>query len=496
MKRRAFCLSAAAALGAAAFPYGRAFGAVATVTADIEAVTGDGKKIVLPGADVEDFRAGLRGPLLLRDAPGYDDARRIWNGMFNRKPALIARCAGAADIVRSVNFARAHGLLVAVRGGGHSLSGQSVCDDGLMIDLSPMRSVRVDPVRKSARVGPGSMLGDLDRESLAFGLATTTGTVSHTGAAGLTLGGGFGRLARRFATACDNVTTMDVVTADGRLLEASETQNPDLFWGLRGGGGNLGIVTSFEYRLHPFDGRAYGGHLVYPFAAARAVMRGFAQLYPEAPEELWIEPVLAVTPERERVLILDVCYSGAMASAERTLAPYRGLAKLLSDDVGPTSYVRLQSKDDERARFGRRYYTKSGVVRRLEPDLIDVIIDAFESSQAPQPRVAMPAHGGAIGRVPREATALWHRDVLHSVILQVSGDDPSQDEKNVGWVKARWPDVEAFTTGVYANVNVMDMTADPARAAFGGNYERMVTLKTRYDPGNLFRLNANVRPRA
>ncbi|MGQ0385071.1 MAG: FAD-binding oxidoreductase [Gammaproteobacteria bacterium] len=416
--------------------------------------------------------------------------------MFDRRPALIARCAGAADVVRSVKFARANQLLVAVRGGGHSLSGQSVCDHGLMIDLSIMRSVRVDPVRRLARVGPGAMLGDLDRESLAFGLATTTGTVSHTGAAGLTLGGGFGRLGRRFATACDNVTTMDVVTAGGQLLEASATQNPDLFWGLRGGGGNLGVVTSFEYGLHPFDGLAYGGHLVYPFAAARDVMRGFADLFWSAPDELWIEPVLAVTPNRDRVLILDVCYSGLMQSAERALAPYRSLGKALSDDVGPVKYARLQTKDDERARFGRRYYTRSGFVTRVESDLIDVIVDTIESAPIPLARVAMPPQGGATGRVPREATAQWHRDALHSVLLQTSGEDPALDKQSIEWVRSRWPAIEAFTSGFYANANLMDMPDERVRGAYGGNYERLVALKSKYDPTNLFRLNANVKPRA
>jgi hypothetical protein len=232
MKRRAFCASAAAALGATALPFGCAFSAVSAVTREVEAVTGDGKRIALSRGDVEDFRAALRGQLLLPGAVGYDDARKIYNGMFDRRPAMIARCLGAADVVRSVQFAKAHALLVAVRGGGHSLSGQSVCDGGLMIDLSTMRSVRVDPARGLARTGGGALLGDLDRETLAFGLVTTTGTVSHTGAGGLTLGGGFGRLAGRYSLSCDQLTSVDVVTADGRLLEASETENPGLVWGI------------------------------------------------------------------------------------------------------------------------------------------------------------------------------------------------------------------------------------------------------------------------
>lgn len=496
MKRRTFCASAIATVGAAALPFGRAFAVVTSIVADINAITGDGKPVILPRNDVDDFRASLRGQLLLPDSTGYDSARKIWNGMFDRKPALIARCAGAADVIRSVNFARSFGLLLAVRGGGHSLSGQSVCDNGLMIDLSPMNSVRVDPARKLARVEPGCMLGDLDRETLPFGLVTTTGTVSHTGAAGLTLGGGFGRLSRVYGTTCDQLTSVDVVTADGRLLEASETQNPDLFWGLRGGGGNFGVVTSFEYRLHPFSGMVYGGHLVFPFAQARDVLRGFAELYMQAPDELWVEPVLVKSPAGERMLVVDVCYSGLHENAERELAPYRRLGKPLRDELGFTRYHQLQTKDDERARFGRRYYTRSGVVSRLENGLVDVIVEIFGAAKVRQPRIALPAQGGATNQVPRDATALWHRDVLHSVIVQTTGDDAAFDGENIEWVRSNWPAVESFTSGFYANVNLADVGADRIRGAYGGNYDRLVTLKGKYDPANLFRLNPNIRPRA
>jgi FAD/FMN-containing dehydrogenase len=496
MKRRAFCASAIATMGAAAFPFGRAFAAVTSIAADIDAVTSEGKPVTLPRADVEDFRASLRGQLLLPDSADYDAARKIWNGMFDRRPALIARCAGAADVIQSVKFARSYGLLLAVRGGGHSLSGQSVCDNGLMIDLSQMNSVHIDPVRKLARVEPGCKLGDLDRESLSFGLATTTGTVSHTGAAGLTLGGGFGRLGRVHGVACDRLTTVDVVTSDGKLLEANDTTNPDLFWGVRGGGGNFGVVTSFEYRLFPFDGQVYGGHLVFPFAQARDVLRGFAELYENAPDELWTEIVLTVTPERERVVVLDVCYSGSMQSAEATLAPYRRLGKVLNDGVAPVKYVRLQTKDDERARFGRHYYTRSGVITRLERGLIDTMTEIFAAAQVRQPRIALPSQGGAIKRVARDATAFWHRDVLHSVILQASSDDGASDVEDTEWVRANWPAIETFTSGYYANVNLADVGADRVRGAYGGNYDRLVALKNRYDPTNLFRLNANIRPRA
>jgi FAD/FMN-containing dehydrogenase len=494
MRRRAFCASAIATVSAAALPF-RGFTATGPAT-DVAAVTGDRRRIVLARADIEDFRARLRGDLLLPDAAGYEEARKVWNGMIDRRPALIARCVGAADVIQSVKFARTHSLLIAVRGGGHSMSGQSVCDDGLMIDLAPMRSVRVDPVRRLARVEPGALLGDLDREALAFGLVTTTGTVSHTGAAGLTLGGGFGRIARKFTLSCDNVTAVDLVTANGRLLNASESENPDLSWGVRGGGGNFGIVTSFEYRLYPFDGTAFGGHVVYPIAQARAVLENFAEHFPQAPDELWIEPILAATPAGERVAILDVCYCGNPGSGEAALAPYRRIGKPLRDTLGRVPYARLQSQDDERARHGRRYYTKSGFVKALEPALIDTILDAFEGAPIRNPRVALSPKGGAISRVARDATAFWHRDALLTVILQASGEDPAGDAENTAWVKTGWKRVEPFTQGFYSNIAAAEQSEQGLQLTYGGNLNRLISLKNKYDPTNLFRLNANVKPSA
>ena len=495
MKRRTFCASAVASVCAAALPFGRGFAAAESIAADIAAISGDGRRIAIPSQDVDDFRAGLRGQLLLPAQAGYDEARKLWNGMFDRKPALIARCAGAADVVRSVNFARAHSLLLAVRGGGHSLSGQSACDDGLMIDLSPMHSVRVNTASHTARVEPGVLLGALDRESHAFGLATTTGTVSHTGAAGLTLGGGYGRLSRRFGMACDNVTAVDIVTADGRLLVASMTENSDLYWAIRGGGGNFGVVTSFEYRLHPFDDRVFGGHLVFPFGEARDILLGVSEAYSKAPDELWIEPVLVRSPSGEKLVVLDVCYSGALELADAVLAPYRRLGKSLRDDLRPLRLVELQTQDDQRARFGRRYYSKTGFVPELNQDLIGRIVDIYAKASIPAPRMAMSPTGGAMNRVTRDATAFWHRSAAYGVIMQTSGDDPSEDAGNIGWVRSNWPTIESSTTGFYANITQSDTEINPARSAYGGNYERLAKIKGKYDPANLFRLNANIKPR-
>jgi FAD/FMN-containing dehydrogenase len=364
-----------------------------------------------------------------------------------------------------------------------------------MIDLSLMRGVRVDPADRLARAGGGALLGDLDRETLPFGLVTTTGTVSHTGAGGLTLGGGFGRVARRFGLTCDQLTSVDVVTADGRLLEASATENPDLFWAVRGGGGNFGIATSFEYRLHPFDGRAVGGHLVFPIEQAGQALRGFGELFDRAPDGLWIEPFLTTMPGGARALVLDVCLTENLESADALLAPYRRLGKPLKDAVGPTRYVQLQTRDDERARIGGRYYTKSGFVERLNDDLIDAMLEIIRSAPVPRARIAMPPKGAAVDRIARDATAFWHRGALYSVLLQTSGDEPAEDAGNVGWARSQWPVLEKFTSGFYANTNLSEIPSARVREAYGGNYDRLLSLKRKYDPTNLFRLNANIDPK-
>src|SRR5262245_36091273 len=287
MRRREFCGSMIAAAAASALPRNLVWAASDGTT--VPAMGRTGKQLLLNAGDIADFRASLRGELLEPGNAGYDDARRIWNAAWDRKPALIARCAGAADVVQAVNFGRSHDLLIAVRGGGHSLSGQSVCDGGLMIDLQPMKSVRVDPLARTARVEPGVLLGQFDREAQAFGLATTAGTVAHTGAAGLTLGGGIGRIGRKFGLACDNLISADVVAAKGQLVKAGPQGDSDLLWGLRGGGGNFGIVTSFEYQLHDVNPAMYGGDLVFPFTQARALLKGFADVMSQASDDFYCD---------------------------------------------------------------------------------------------------------------------------------------------------------------------------------------------------------------
>lgn len=496
MKRRAFCASAFALASAAAFTRNRVL-AAASLSGEVPIVRLDGKQGSLAGSDVKDFRASLRGELLMPGDRDYDVARTLWNADIDRHPALIARCAGAADVSRAVSFARAHELTLAVRGGGHSFSGQSVCEGGLMIDLSRMRSIRVDPVARTARVDPGVLLGELDREAQFYSLATPAGTVSHTGAAGLTLGGGFGRLARKLGLACDNLIGADLVPADGKFVRASERENAELLWGLRGGGGNFGVVTSFEYRLHPVQPDMYGGALIYPFADAKPVLDFFAGYIAEAPDDLYADAVLATIPQMGKALIFDICYSGPVGKAERVLEPLRQIRKPAVDMLGPSTYVALQASGDERSGPGRAHYEKSGNIQRIEPGLIDTALSCIETSPAPGLTVIIVHNGGAIARVKPTATAFWNRGAGHSAIVHASWDDP-RDRATADLHRAAardtWRKLEPFTKGFYVNTIAADDPQDRVRSTYGDNYPRLVKLKDQYDPTNLFRRNANVLP--
>lgn len=490
MKRRTFCGSGLAALAAASFSYTRLLAAAGS---DVPAIGLDGRQLLLRPADIEDFRKRLRGHLLLAGEEGYDSARLIWNRAFDRKPALIARCAGAADVTEAVNFARERGLLTAVRGGGHSLSGQSVCDSGLIIDLSLMNGIRIDPLAKSARVEPGVRLAAVDQEAQAFGMVVPLGTVSDTGAAGLTLGGGFGRLTRRHGLACDNLVAADVVTADGRFLKASLTQNPDLLWALRGGGGNFGVVTSFQYRLHALGPMVFGGSVLYPFTQARELLRGYSDFIATAPDELAVSVYLVPTPDHQRVVTFDVCYCGPVADGERAVAPLRKLGKPLKDNLGPISYVETQRSGDADNPPGR-YYIKGGYVRTLTPALCSSIVESFEASPLDNVAVVFAHVGGAISRVKPDATAFWHREPNHEVILIGFWDEPAGAEHTIQSVRGVWRPIEPLTTGYYINHGGYDESERRIRENYGDNYARLAILKKRYDPLNLFRLNANIKP--
>jgi FAD/FMN-containing dehydrogenase len=487
VKRRTFCISALTA-GAASLSAGRL---LAAASADVPALTSAGKQLVLGRNDVKDLAAGLRGQLMLSGDEGYEQARKVWNGAFDRRPALIARCAGAADVSRAVTFGRTHGLLLAVRGGGHSLSGQSACEGGLLIDLSQLRKIRIDQAAKRARAEPGALLGDLDRESQAVGLATPAGTVSHTGIAGLTLGGGYGRIARKFGLTCDNLTAAEVVTADGRIVRASDGENADLMWGLRGGGGNFGVVTSFEYRLHPVDPMMYGGVLMFPLAQARQVLSFWSEF--AASDELYADVVLTRGPGGAPVVLFDVCYSGPVKQAESALKPLRQAGKPVVDALAPASYLDLQRSSDANNPHGRKYYIKSGFIKRLEPKVIDAMLGISEG--APMPLSVILVHqGGAIAKVKPSATAVARREHPHSLVIAASWDDPAQTARNVEWARAAWRKLEPLTDGYYVNTANADDSERGVRDTYGANYDRLVALKNKYDPGNLFRMNANIKP--
>jgi len=491
MKRRHF-VGAGLALAAAA-PL-RGWSAVLKGVGDVAARSLDGADLSLPGTSVEDFAASLRGDLLLRDAPGYDARRRVWNGLFDKKPALIACCSGTADVRRAVDFAREHRLLTAVRAGGHSLSGKSTCDGGLVIDLQSMRGVRVEPAEARAYLEAGSVLGELDHECAAFGYATTAGTVSHTGAAGLTLGGGVGRLGRRFGLACDNVASFDVVTADGHFLRASDDENDDLFWGLRGGGGNFGVVTAIEYRIHRMDPVVLGGNLAWPIDKARDVIRYFRDNVSKWPDELFAEPALGGGPDGPSVS-MELLWSGDKAKGEELLKPIRAFGSPVADDIGPKPYVAIQSGADGLLSFGKRYYVKGGYLDRLDDDGIDHAIDVFRRHPG-EFLLFFDPMDGAYQRVAPEAAAYPNRAAQFALILIGLWQDDAESESRIEKMRAAWKELEPLSHGFYTNLASGDESLAAYRENYGANLDRLIALKAKYDPMNLFRLNANVPPKA
>jgi hypothetical protein len=495
MRRREFCAAGVAALTAVSFPYRRA--AADSPATEISAIGLDGRPVTLRPSDIEDLRAALRGDLITADQASYDEARRLWNAAFDRRPALIVRCAGAADVMRAVSFTAAHGLLTAVRGGGHSLSGQSGCDGGLVVDVSLMRAVEVDPIAKQARVEAGVLLGQFDREAQAFGLATTAGTVADTGVAGLTLGGGVGRIGRRFGLSADNVMSADLVTADGRWMRASASENPDLLWGLRGGGGNFGVVTAFTYRLHEVTPMMYGGTVTFPMQGGRQLLQHFAQFIATAPDELYVDVDLGTDGKLGRTVEFDVCYSGPAADAERVVAPLRKLGKPLQDKLGPALYVTLQGSANASEVNHYGSYVKGALIQGLSAPLIDAIVGSIESTTLDSAYIWLQHQGGAISRVAPADTAYWNRTATHNLGVGGSWKVPGDGAgPNTEWARKAWAQIEPLTHGNYVNLANTDDRDSRVHAAYGDNYTRLAALKKTYDPTNLFRLNANIKPAA
>jgi FAD/FMN-containing dehydrogenase len=473
-------------------PFGRA---AAESGADIAALGLDGRELTLKSADIDDLRAALRGELITAGHPDYETARRLWNPAFDRHPALIVRCTGAADVRRAVSFSAARGLLTAVRGGGHSLSGQSGCDRGLVLDVSRMRAVEVDPVARVARVEGGALLGELDRETLAFGLATPVGTVADTGVAGLTLGGGVGRIARKFGLTCDNLMAAELVTADGQWRRVSATEDPDLLWALRGGGGNFGAVTSFTFQLHEVAPVMYGGDLAFPLAGARELLRNFAEIVAAAPDELYVDIAMGTAPQNVRWLVFNACYCGPAAEAERVMGPLRKLGKPLKDGLAATPYDKLQGSADLRGFSPLGNYGKGGLVYGITPALIDVMVGATESAPSDGLFMWLQHQGGAISRVAPKASAYFNRGASHNIGVVDMWPMPAADaERRIEWVRRTWSQIEPMTRGQYVNLAATDDRETRIHAAYGDNYPRLAQLKKRYDPRNLFRLNANIKP--
>jgi FAD/FMN-containing dehydrogenase len=447
---------------------------------------------VLP-LDTARLRQTIRGELVVPDDPGYDRARRVWNGMVDKKPAAVIYCAGPDDVIAAVNFARTRNLVVAVRAGGHNVAGSSVCDAGVVIDVSRMKRIEIDPVRRVARAQAGLNLGEFDAATQSYGLATTMGVNADTGIAGLTLGGGFGKLGRKHGLSCDNLITAEIVTADGRLLRASATENPDLFWAIRGGGGNFGIVTTFEYRLHPVGPVLLAGSVLHAYDQARDAMRFYREFSNTAPDELSLDAALVTAPSGERFFNMSACYAGPLDEGERVARPLRDYGAPVEDRIGPIPYLQLQSAGDSNFPRGRRYYWKAQFMREISDRAIDTLLAAYETSPSGSLLVLQQV-GGAIARVPIAETPYANRDALYDCFPISIWDDPADDEAHIRWARDLWDAMRPFSTGgVYAN-NLGEEGADRVQAAYGENYPRLVAVKNKYDPNNFFSLNQNIRP--
>ena len=458
------------------------------------------------GADtLAALQATLRGKVVLPGEDGYDQARTVWNATIDKRPALVVRCQGPADVIQAVRFAAERDLLVAVRAGGHNVAGKGVCDDGLLIDLSAMRSVRVDRAAKTAWVEPGVTLGDFDRETQAFALTTPVGINSTTGIAGLTLGGGFGWTTRKFGLTIDNLISADVVTADGDLVRASETENADLFWALRGGGGNFGVVTGFEFRLHAYGPEVLSGLIVHPFADAADVLARYRAFVAEAPDELttWVvmrqAPPLPFLPAEwhgREVVILAACYAGDMADGEKVVAPLRRIGTPIVDVIGPHPFVGWQAAFDPLLTPGARNYWKSHDFKELTDEACAELVASAGRLPTPECEIFIAGLGGAMARVAPDATAYGGRAANFVLNVHTRWQEAADDERCIAWAREFFAATERFSLGT-AYVNFLSED-DGGRLddTYGPNFAQLARIKAKYDPRNLFRVNQNIQPTA
>lgn len=455
--------------------------------------------------DLFRFGSSLRGAVLKHGDPGYEQARRVWNGMIDRHPAIIVRCDGAADVLDTVRFARERDLLVSIKSGGHHASGRAVCDDGLVIDLSSMRSIHVNVREQSVRAEAGALLGDLDRESQEFGLAVPAGTVSETGIAGLTLGGGFGWLSRKYGLTCDNLISADVVTADAEFVVASETENADLFWGLKGGGGNFGVVTSFKYQAHPVGPAVLAGTVFHPLNEAKSLHSFFREFVATLPEEVGTISSFVTLPAAPHIpedlhgtktAAILVCYAGDVEEGREILRPLSEFGSPLLDTIAPTTFVSHQKILDAGAPAGLRNYEKTQYLSALSDEAVKTIVEYMENAISVDSKIIIFQLGGQISRVPDGDSAYTHRDAAYALMITSVWKHPGEDESHVEWARNLWSAMQPYATGgFYVNFMDDDDGEDRVRAAYGEEkYARLVDLKNRYDPTNFFRLNQNIKP--
>ncbi|MDR7223671.1 FAD-binding oxidoreductase [Aminobacter aminovorans] len=468
---------------------------------DLNLTTLDGGLATVSAPVLDAFAASLRGQVMNAGDAGYDEARTVWNAMIDRRPGLVVRCIGASDVIAAVKFARDNKLLVSVRGGGHNIAGSAVCDGGLMIDLSQMKSVRVDRVARRAWVEPGAILADVDKETQAFGLAVPTGINSTTGISGLTLGGGFGWTTRKLGLTIDNLLSADVVTADGELVRASTAEHPDLFWAIRGGGGNFGVVTAFEFKLHKLGPQVLSGLVVHPFDEAKSVLRQYREALEDAPDELTCWTVMRQAPplpflpaqwHGKEVLVLAMCWCGELEAGEKATATLRGIGQPIVDVVGPNPFAGWQMAFDPLLAPGARNYWKSHDFIELEDTTIDLLDTAIRALPGPECEIFVGHVGGAAGRVATDATAFPQRNSHFVMNVHARWREASMDKACIAWARNIY---EATRPQAVGTAYINFMPADEAgrvEAAYGANYSRLLEVKRKYDPDNMFRMNQNV----
>ena len=450
--------------------------------------------VVDPGR-VRVFTNGFRGTVIRPGDKDYESARRIWNASIDKRPGIIARCAGVADVIDTVNFARNNDLLLAIRGGGHNVAGRALCDGGVVVDLSRMKGVFVDPKQRVARVQAGATLGDVDRETHVHGLAVPAGVVSKTGIAGLTLGGGVGWLVRKYGLTCDNVLSFELITAEGQLLTVNDEEHPDLFWALRGGGGNFGVVTSFEYRAYPVH-TVLGGMIIHPRERATEVLKFYREFTESAPEELTVYSGLIFSPDGDPVVAIVACYCGDLTRGEEVLRPLREFGTPLMDTIEPIPFPKMQAILDDAFQDGTLNYWKSTFVSELGDEVIQLLIDRAQEMTSPLSAVIIEYYGGAASRVPVADTAFGHRDAQYDIGIMAQWTDPAESDQQTAWARNLADALQPFSSGAYL-LNFLGEESDSViKAAFGPNYERLVAVKNKYDPTNFFRINQNIPPTA